>query len=37
VRACIHVALACSYVEKVDAVLLDEIERIIATLIRLIV
>ena len=37
VRACIHVALAWSYVEKVDADLLDEIERVIATLIRLIV
>ena len=37
VRACIHVALAWSYVEEVDAGLLDEIERIIATLIRLIV
>ena len=37
VRACVHVALAWSYVEQVDTVLLDEIERIIATLIRLIV
>ena len=36
-RACIHVALAWSYVEKVDADLLDELERVIATLVRLIV
>jgi four helix bundle protein len=36
-RACIHVALAWSYVENVDAQLLDELERVIATLIRLIV
>ena len=37
VRACIHVARAWSYVEKVDDALLDEIERIIATIIRLII
>jgi four helix bundle protein len=36
-RACLHVALAWSYIENVDAALLDEIERVIATLIRLIV
>ena len=37
VRACLHIALAWSYIEEVDAGLLDEIERVIATLIRLIV
>ena len=37
VRACVHVAIAWGYVEKVDEKMLDEIERIIATLIRLIV
>ena len=37
VRACIHVALAWSYVETVDAQLLDELERVIATLIRLVI
>ena len=36
-RACLHVALAWSYVESVDATLLDELKRVIATLIRLIV
>ena len=36
-RACIHVAIAWSYVEKIDADLLDELERVIATLVRLIV
>ena len=37
VRACVHVAIAWGYVESVDAKMLDEIERIVATLIRLIV
>ncbi len=37
VRACVHVAISWCYVESVDAKMLDEIERIIATLIRLIV
>lgn len=37
VRACVHVAVAWTYVEKVDPALLEELERIIATLIRLIV
>ncbi len=37
VRACVHVAISWGYVESVDAKMLDEIERIIATLIRLIV
>ncbi len=37
VRACVHVAIAWGYVESVDEKMLDEIERIIATLIRLIV
>jgi len=36
-RACLHVALAWRHIEKIDAGLLDEIERIIATLIRLVV
>ena len=36
-RACLHVALAWRYVENVDAQLLDELERVIATLVRLIV
>jgi hypothetical protein len=34
---CLHVALAFGYVERVDDALSDEVERIIATLIRLIV
>ena len=37
VRACVHVAIAWGYVESVDEKMLDEIERIVATLIRLIV
>ena len=37
VRACLHVALAFGYVEHIDDALADEVERIIATLIRLIV
>jgi four helix bundle protein len=37
VRACVHVAIAWGYVESVDDKMLDEIERIVATLIRLIV
>ena len=36
-RAMVHIALAWSYIEEVDAGLLDEIGRVIATLIRLIV
>jgi len=37
VRACLHVALAFGYVDAVDDALTDEVERIIATLINLIV
>ena len=37
VRACLHVALAFGYIEDVDDALTDEVERIIATLINLIV
>jgi four helix bundle protein len=37
VRACVHVAIAWGYVESADEKMLDEIERIVATLIRLIV
>jgi len=37
VRACVHVAVAWGYIDNVDAKMLDEIERIVATLIRLIV
>src|SRR6476469_6545911 len=37
VRACLHVALAWRYVGLIDAHLLDELERVIATLIRLVV
>jgi four helix bundle protein len=37
VRACVHVVLAFGYIERADDKMLDEIERIIATLIRLIV
>ena len=36
-RGCVHVALASGYVEKVEPELLDEIERIIATLINIVV
>ncbi len=36
-RACLQVARAFGYVERVDEALLDELERVIATLIRLIV
>ena len=37
VRACVHVAIAWGYIERVDGKMLDELERVIATLIRLIV
>ena len=37
VRACLHVAAAAGYVEKIDESLVDENERVIATLIRLVV
>jgi four helix bundle protein len=37
VRACVHVAIAWGYVENAHAKMLDEVERIVATLIRLIV
>ena len=37
VRACLDVARAFGYVDAVDAALADEVERIIATLVRLVV
>ncbi len=37
VRACLEVAIAFGYIESVDEALVDELERIIATLINLIV
>ncbi len=37
VRACLEVAIAFGYIESVDDALVDELERIIATLINLIV
>ena len=36
-RACLQVAIAFGYVEAIDDTLADEIERVIATLIRLVV
>ena len=36
-RACLHVAVAAGYLERLDDALVDENERVIATLIRLIV
>jgi len=35
-RACLHVAVAAGYLERLDDALVDENERVIATLIRLI-
>ncbi len=37
VRACVHVAIAWGYVESADGKMLDEIERVVATLVRLVV
>jgi len=34
-RACLHVALAAGYIDAVDDTLIDENERVIATLVRL--
>ena len=35
VRACMHVALAAGYIKSIDNALVDENERVIATLVRL--
>ena len=36
VRTCLHVARGFGYVEALDAVLLDQLDRIIATVYRLV-
>jgi four helix bundle protein len=36
-RACLHVAVAAGYLEVLDDALVDENERVIATLIRLVI
>ena len=36
VRACLHVAVAAGYVDEVDADLLDKLDRVIATLVKVV-